>query len=72
MHLLKMAAAAVTDMEENVKKRIDAEIEVMALEDRRSRQVRTLRLSTCAVNGGQGVPSVAIVLLEERLPQKNN
>lgn len=36
-----MAAAAVTEMEEMVKKRLDAEMEAMALEDRRSRQVFT-------------------------------
>lgn len=40
LHLLKIAAAAVASMEEAVKKRIDAELEAMALEDRRSREVR--------------------------------
>lgn len=38
--LLKMAAAAVADMEEMVKKRLDAETEAMTLEDHRSREVR--------------------------------
>lgn len=41
IRLLKMAAAAVTEMEEMVKRRIEAEMEAMALEDCRSRQVRT-------------------------------
>ena len=40
LHLLKLAAAAVASMEEAVKKRIDAEMEAMALEDRRSKEVR--------------------------------
>lgn len=41
LSLLKMAAAMVTEMEEMVKRRLDAEMEAMALEDHRSRQVRT-------------------------------
>ena len=41
LRLLKMAAAAVTEMEEMVNKRLDAEKEAMALEDQRSRQVHT-------------------------------
>lgn len=41
LRLLKMAAAAVTEMNEMIKRRLDAEMEAMALEDRRSREVRT-------------------------------
>lgn len=40
--LMKMAAAAVIDMEEMVKKRLDAETDAMALEDRRSREVHRI------------------------------
>lgn len=47
---LKMAAAAVNAMEEMVSKRLCAEVEAMALEDRRSREVRT----SCHA-GGAGV-----------------
>lgn len=54
--LLKMAAATVTEMEAMVKKRLDAEMEAMALEDRRSRQVRTSLHDKLWTAGGRYIP----------------
>lgn len=68
-----MAAAAVTEMDEMVKNRLNAEMDIMALEDRRSRQVHTSQHDN-TVDSGKGVDSSRNLsrLVEERLRRKSN